>query len=53
MVSAAPYRGGLITTDRVADLGDVLIEPARGRQIKSEITIADLTGLAAQDIAMA
>ena len=50
---ALPYRDGLITTDRVADLGDVLIDPARGRKTESEITIADLTGLAAQDIAMA
>ena len=53
MVNAAPYRDGLITMDRVAELGDVLIDPARGRQTESEITIADLTDLAAQDTAVA
>jgi hypothetical protein len=43
----------LIIADQVTELGDVLINPGKGRNSDAEITIANLTGLAAQDIAMA
>jgi len=38
---------------KVAELGEVLAGSAPGRQHAREITIADLTGIAAQDIAIA
>jgi ornithine cyclodeaminase len=50
---AAPFADGLIIADQVTELGDVLINPGKGRNSDAEITIANLTGLAAQDIAMA
>lgn len=50
---AAPFAAGLIRADTVKDLGDVLIDGNLGRKSDQEITIADLTGLAVQDIAMA
>ncbi len=48
-----PFQDGLIAADHVTDLGEVLIDPTLGRRSDTDITIADLTGLAAQDIAMA
>lgn len=39
--------------DRVVELGDVLAERAPGRSSASAITVADLTGIAAQDLAIA
>lgn len=50
---AVPFAGGMIAADQITDLGDVLATPSIGRTNDTEITIADLTGLAAQDIAMA
>lgn len=50
---ATAYAAGLIDAGRVTDLGDVLLDPARGRKAATDITIADLTGIAAQDIAIA
>lgn len=50
---AVAYAAGLIDAGRVTDLGDVLGDPARGRQAEADMTIADLTGIAAQDIAIA
>jgi hypothetical protein len=44
---------GLLTRDDVAQLGDVLIGTADGRESESDITIFDSTGLAIQDLAIA
>jgi ornithine cyclodeaminase len=44
---------GLITHDRIVELGDVIAGRARGRTSDDEITIADLTGVAVQDIVIA
>jgi ornithine cyclodeaminase len=44
---------GLIAPAFLQDLGDILAHPASGRRDAQQITLADLTGIAAQDIAMA
>ena len=44
---------GILNTDNIVELGHVLAGTARGRQQKKDITIADLTGLGSQDIAIA
>jgi alanine dehydrogenase len=44
---------GLLSRDDVAQLGDVLIGTADGRQSERDITIFDSTGLAIQDLAIA
>lgn len=46
-------RAGLITEDADVSLGQVLVGQARGRFSDDDLTIADLTGLAAQDVALA
>jgi ornithine cyclodeaminase len=44
---------GAVTEDRVVELGDVIAGRAPGRTGSDQITIADLTGVAVQDIAIA
>jgi ornithine cyclodeaminase/alanine dehydrogenase-like protein (mu-crystallin family) len=45
---------GLMTrTDVRAELGDVILDPRRGRRDESEITVFDSTGVAVQDVAAA
>ena len=44
---------GATTIDRVTELGEILLGRARGRRDEREITIADLTGVAVQDIQIA
>jgi ornithine cyclodeaminase/alanine dehydrogenase-like protein (mu-crystallin family) len=44
---------GLITRERVSELGDVLLGRAPGRRSESETTVFDSTGLAIQDLAIA
>jgi ornithine cyclodeaminase len=44
---------GMVTQDRVAEIGHVLSGDALGRTGAAQISIADLTGIAAQDIAIA
>jgi alanine dehydrogenase len=44
---------GVLDRDDVAQLGDVLIGTAEGRQSDRDITIFDSTGLAIQDLAIA
>lgn len=51
-VSHAAERG-LIKTNDIKEIGAVLNGAASGRTSDSQVTIADLTGVAAQDIAMA
>ncbi len=50
---ATAIRAGLIEPDRLVELGDVLDQRKPGRTADDQITIADLTGIAAQDIAIA
>ena len=49
---ATAIRTGLVESDRLVELGAVLDRRAPGRTGNDQITIADLTGIAAQDIAM-
>lgn len=49
----AAFEAGLIGSDQVIALGDVLRGTHAGRRDNDAITIADLTGLATQDIAIA
>jgi alanine dehydrogenase len=44
---------GVLHRDDVAQLGDVLIGTAEGRQTDEDITVFDSTGLAIQDLAIA
>ncbi|KLN61792.1 ornithine cyclodeaminase [Kiloniella spongiae] len=46
-------RSGLISQDRAVSLGQVLAGEQKGRLSPNDITIADLTGIAAEDIAVA
>jgi alanine dehydrogenase len=43
----------VLTRDDVAQLGDVVLGTAEGRQSDRDITIFDSTGLAIQDLALA
>ena len=44
---------GLITKEDAIELGSVITDPSKGRSNDRDITIADLTGVAVQDIAIA
>jgi alanine dehydrogenase len=44
---------GAVTREDVAQLGDVLVGTAEGRQTDQDITVFDSTGLAIQDLAIA
>ncbi|HEX2591677.1 MAG TPA: hypothetical protein VHL34_09295 [Rhizomicrobium sp.] len=44
---------GVIAQDRIVELGAIIAGDAAGRQSDNEITIADLTGVAVQDITIA
>ncbi len=44
---------GVITKEELVELGDVIAGHARGRASDPEITVADLTGVAVQDIQIA
>ncbi len=46
-------KDGFVKEQELIELGTLLAEPARGRTNDQEISIADSTGIAAQDIAMA
>ncbi len=48
--SSFAIRQGLITPDDLIELGEISQNPRRGRQGDADITIADLTGVAIQDI---
>ncbi|MEM9524630.1 MAG: ornithine cyclodeaminase family protein [Pseudomonadota bacterium] len=50
---STPAKAGLIDPERLVELGAILNGSAEGRTTEEQITIADLTGVAAQDIAMA
>ena len=44
---------GVVALDRVVELGQVVAGTAVGRQSEDQITVADLTGVAVQDAAIA
>ena len=46
-------RSGLIKKENLAELGDILNKKVHGRLNPNQITIADLTGVAVQDIQIA
>ena len=50
---AAAGEAGVVTRDRVTDLGRVLSGEAGGRRSARDITLFDSTGLAIQDLAIA
>ncbi|OJG00075.1 ornithine cyclodeaminase family protein [Pararhizobium antarcticum] len=49
---SAAFDAGLITRDSCSELGGVLAGMAPGRKNRADITIADLTGIVVQDIAI-
>jgi ornithine cyclodeaminase len=51
--SSYPIKQGLIAETDLVELGEIAQNPELGRQSESEITIADLTGVAIQDIQIA
>ena len=46
-------QSGLIKEDSIVELGDVISNPELGRNNENQITVADLTGVAIQDIQIA
>ncbi len=46
-------KAGVLEKDRVVELGDVIVRPELHRKSDDQITIADLTGVAVQDIQIA
>ena len=50
---AAGVEAGVVTRDRVTDIGRVLTGEAEGRRSARDITLFDSTGLAIQDLAIA
>ena len=50
---AAAVEAGVVTRDRVTDIGLVLTGEAEGRRSGRDITLFDSTGLAIQDLAIA
>jgi len=50
---AAAVEAGLVTHERVTELGAVLAGEALGRQANADVTLFDSTGLAIQDLAIA
>jgi ornithine cyclodeaminase len=51
--SAYAIQAGLITSEELIELGEIIQDPRRGRKDDEQITIADLTGVAVQDIQIA
>lgn len=51
--SSYAIKQGLIAAGDLVEIGDIAQNPGSGRQSESEITIADLTGVAVQDIQIA
>ena len=51
--TAAAVNRKLISIERIAELGNVISGRAEGRVSEDQITVADLTGVAVQDIQIA
>lgn len=49
----AAVKGKLIEADAIQELGSIIINPDTGRSSDDQITVADLTGIAVQDIQIA
>jgi ornithine cyclodeaminase len=47
------FEAAMITQDRVVELGNVISSPNLGRTSENQLTVADLTGVAVQDIQIA
>ncbi len=45
--------GALVAEDRLIELGEMLLRPELGRSSQDQVTVADLTGVAVQDIQIA
>lgn len=46
-------QAGLIHKEDIVELGQVIVDPGLGRKREDEITVADLTGVAVQDVQIA
>ncbi len=46
-------KAGIITEDQIYELGEVILDPSLRRTSENQITIADLTGVAIQDLQIA
>jgi len=44
---------GVLEKERIVELGEVIVHPELGRTSEDQITVADLTGVAVQDIQIA
>ena len=51
--SAHALRAGEVRKEKLIELGEIIANPGLGRTSERQITIADLTGLAAQDLEIA
>lgn len=51
--SAYALQRGVLEKDKVVELGEIIVDPSLGRTSEAQITIADLTGVAIQDIQIA
>ncbi len=51
--SAHALRAGQIRSEKLIELGEIIANPVLGRTTEFQITVADLTGLAAQDLEIA
>ncbi len=51
--SSYPLKMGLINSGQIFELGEIILEPSLGRVSDEEITVADLTGVAIQDLQVA
>jgi ornithine cyclodeaminase len=46
-------KAGVLEKERIVELGDLIVRPELHRSSEEQITIADLTGVAVQDIQIA
>ena len=51
--SSFALRSGRVSKDRLVELGRIVLDPKLGRRDSRQITVADLTGVAVQDIRIA
>ncbi|HXW52582.1 MAG TPA: ornithine cyclodeaminase family protein, partial [Myxococcota bacterium] len=51
--AARALRDGVLAKEKLIELGEVIADPKHGRTSEEEITVACLTGVAIQDLAIA
>jgi ornithine cyclodeaminase len=51
--ASAALREGLVRLDELVEIGEIIAAPQRYQRKPEDITVADLTGVAVQDIAIA